>query len=83
MFDFLKKMLANDKKSSRDQANERLVFVLKHDRLEMPQEEMETLKDELVAVIARHFIIEGNPEVTLINEGRNRALGISIPIKGR
>jgi len=44
---------------------------------------METLKEEIIQVIARHFEIDGTPEVTLIREGRRSALDINIPLKGR
>jgi len=87
MLEFLKKVFANDTKSSRHQANERLRLVLTHDRMETTTPEfelkMDTVKEEIIDVIARHFDIEGTPEVTLITEGRHMALDISIPIKGR
>lgn len=83
MLEFIKKVFANDTKSSRTHANERLRLVLTHDRLGTSPELMDTLKEEIIAVIARHIEIEGTPEVTLITEGRHMALDISIPIKGR
>ena len=86
MLEFLKKVFANDKESSRSQAKKRLHVVLAHDRMETTPEfdlKMNTVKEEIIAVIARHFDIEGNPDVSLVTEGRHMALDISIPIKGR
>ncbi|MDR1159661.1 MAG: cell division topological specificity factor MinE [Syntrophomonadaceae bacterium] len=83
MLDFIKRIFTDDTKSSRTHANERLRLVLTHDRLGASPELMETLKEEIIEVIARHMEIEGIPEVTLITEGKHAALDISIPIKGR
>ncbi len=83
MLDFFKKIFSDDSKSSRTHANERLRLVLTHDRLGTSSELMETIKEEIIQVIARHMEIEGIPEVNLITEGRHTALDISIPLKGR
>jgi len=68
---------------SSKQANDRLRVVLAHDRAGTSVEVMETIKDEIIQVIAKHMEINGNPEVSFIREGRHSALDISIPIKGR
>ncbi len=83
MLDFLKKIFASDTKSSRRQANDRLRVVLTHDRFGASSQLMETLKEEIMQVIARHVEIDGTPEVTLVSEGRHSALDINIPLKGR
>ncbi|MDR1615429.1 MAG: cell division topological specificity factor MinE [Syntrophomonadaceae bacterium] len=83
MLEFIKRIFTDGTKSSRTHANERLRLVLTHDRLGTSPELMETLKEEIIEVIARHMEIEGTPEVTLITEGKHAALDISIPIKGR
>lgn len=83
MLDFLKRVFASNPKGSRSQANERLRVVLTSDRLGASTQLMETLKVEILEVIARHVEIEGIPEVTLVNEGRHTALDINIPLKGR
>ncbi len=82
MLDIFKKLFANES-SSRSEANSRLRLVLTHDRLGSSPQLMETLKEEIMQVIARHVDIEGQPEVRLITEGRHAALDINIPIKGR
>ena len=83
MLEFLKRVFSSDTSSSRDQANSRLRLVLTHDRLGSSNQLMETLKEEIMAVIAQHVDIDGQPEVRLINEGKHVALDINIPIKGR
>ncbi|MGR6836902.1 cell division topological specificity factor MinE [Syntrophomonas erecta] len=82
MLDFLRKIYAREN-SSRTQANNRLRLVLTHDRLGASPQLMEVLKDEIIQVIARHVDIDGIPEVNLITEGRNAALDINIPLKGK
>ncbi len=83
MLEFLKKLYSRDDTSSRNQANDRLRVVLTHDRLGANSLLMETIKEEILQVIAKHMDIEGSPEVNLITEGRHSALDISIPLKGR
>lgn len=83
MFDFMKRIFANEQTSSRSRANDRLRVVLTHDRIGSSSQLMETLQEEIIALIARHIEIEGIPEVNLITEGRHTALDISIPLKGR
>lgn len=83
VLEFLNKLFSRDYNSSRGQANDRLRVVLTHDRIGANSQLMETIKEEILQVIARHIEIEGNPEVNLITEGRHSALDISIPLKGR
>lgn len=83
MFNFLKKVFADDKPSSRSRANDRLRVVLTHDRIGSSSQLMETLQEEIIALIAKHIEIDGTPEVHFITEGRHTALDISIPLKGR
>jgi cell division topological specificity factor len=83
MLNFLKRIFSKENMSSRKQANDRLRLVLTHDRLGASTQLMDTLKEEIIQVIAKHVEIEGTPEVTFINEGRRSALDINIPLKGR
>ena len=83
MLDFIKKIYTRDESSSRNQANNRLRVVLSHDRLNLTPETLNFLKEDIIVVIANHLDIDGSPEVRLITEGRNTALDISIPVKGR
>ncbi len=83
MFNFLKKIFSDENNSSRSQANDRLRVVLSHDRIGSSSQLMETLQNEIIALIAKHIEIDGTPEVHFITEGRHTALDISIPLKGR
>ena len=83
MLEFIKRIFSSDNTSPRDQANSRLRLVLTHDRLGASAQLMETLKEEILEVIARHVELDGKPEVRLVNEGKHAALDINIPIKGR
>lgn len=83
MMNFLKKIFSSNRPSSRSLANDRLRVVLTHDRIGASSQLMETLQEEIIALIARHIEIDGTPEVHFITEGRHTAIDISIPIKGR
>lgn len=83
MLELLKKLYNRENNSSRAQANERLRLVLTHDRTNTSAQLMETLKEEIIQVIARHVEIDGRPEVNIVTEGRHSALDINIPLKGR
>ena len=82
MLEFLKKIYSRED-NSRTKANSRLRLVLTHDRLDMNEKIMETLKGEIIELIASHMEIDGVPDVRLITEGRHAALDIIIPLKGR
>jgi cell division topological specificity factor len=83
VLDIFKKIFARDEQNSRSVANDRLRLVLTHDRTGASSQLMETLKEEIIEVIARHVEIDGKPEVNLVSEGRYSALDINIPLKGR
>lgn len=83
MLDLLKKLYARESTSSREQANNRLRLVLTHDRAGTSAELMETLKEEIIQVIKKHVDVDGAPEVTFVTQGRQSALDINIPLKGR
>ena len=81
MLDFFRKLFGAEEVASRRQANDRLRVVLTNDRLGYSAELMDTLREEIIAVIAKHMEIEGSPEVKIISEGRHTALDISISLK--
>lgn len=83
MLDLLKRLYTKEPSSSREQANNRLRLVLTHDRAGTSQELMETLKEEIIKVIIKHVEVDGAPEVTFVSQGRQSALDINIPLKGR
>ena len=61
MLDFLKRIFSDDKTSSRSRANDRLRVVLTHDRIGSSAQLMETLQEEIIALIAKHNEIESTP----------------------
>lgn len=69
------------KKNSRGRANDRLRVVLMHDRIGSSAIQMEELREELMAVIARHVEIEGRPEISITSQGRQSILDINIPLR--
>ena len=67
--------------SSGDVAKERLRLVLAHDRADIPPGLLEILKDEIVAVISRHIVIDADDvHVTLSRGARATRLVADIPV---
>lgn len=63
-------------------AKERLQLVLIHDRTDLNPAELESLKDDLIATVARHVEIE--PSGVVINvaqDGRHQRLVADIPLR--
>ena len=70
--------------SSRQVAKERLQLVLVHDRAQISPQLLETLKDEIIAVISQHVAIEREGvEITLAQNRRESRLQADIPIASR
>lgn len=70
------------KKSSGSVAKERLKLVLVHDRSGLTPQQLESLKDELLKVIARYVDIDHEGvEITLAQKERENRLQADIPIK--
>ena len=82
MTDFIERIFGRNRRSA-NQAKERLHLVLVHDRTNLTNSALESLKDELIDVISRHIDID--PEAVNIEmnqEGRQQRLIADIPIKG-
>ena len=78
---FFEKLLGRDNKSA-SRAKERLKFVLIHDRTDLTPAAIESMKDEIIAVISRHIDI--NPagvHINIAQEGREQRLVADIPLK--
>ncbi|HDQ70694.1 MAG TPA: cell division topological specificity factor MinE [Chloroflexi bacterium] len=70
--------------SSGEVAKERLRLVLAHDRTSISPALLDTLKDEIIAVISRHVSIDaGEVEVTISQNARESRLVADIPLAGR
>jgi cell division topological specificity factor len=73
MANFFDRMLGRQpKEGSGSMARNRLQLVLVHDRISLPPERLRELKEELLAVIARHVPVDGNTvDITLVQPDRN------------
>jgi cell division topological specificity factor len=68
---------------SAHEAKERLQLVLIHDRTNLTNAVLETLKDEIIEVLSRH--VEIDPEMVKMEfdkDGRQQRLIADIPIRG-
>jgi septum site-determining protein MinD len=69
-------------RQSATEAKERLKLVLIHDRTDLSQEELDTLKNELLAVISKHVEIDPQAvKISMKQEGREQKLTADIPLK--
>lgn len=67
-------------KNSGATAKQRLQFVLVHDRINLPPERMELMKQEILAVITRYVQVEGDSiEVELQKRDRTGILVAEVP----
>lgn len=81
MLDLIAKVFGRDA-SSADIAKERLRLVLVHDRTNVSPQFLESLKEELIAVISRYMEIDTeNMDVTLQREQNQAALVANIPVR--
>ncbi|MBC7249907.1 MAG: cell division topological specificity factor MinE [Anaerolineae bacterium] len=69
--------------TSRQVARQRLQLVLVHDRAKVSPQLLQTLKDEIIAVISRHVDIDRDGvEVTFTQSKRQSRLVADIPLQG-
>jgi cell division topological specificity factor len=70
------------RKRSAQSAKERLQLVLIHDRTNMTQEEMEALRDDILAVISRHVDVDpAGVRIDVERDGREQRLVADIPLR--
>ncbi len=70
------------KKSSADNAKERLQLVLIHDRTDLTPAELDSLKDDLITTISRHVEIDAQAmRIGVEHDGRSQRLVADIPLK--
>ena len=63
MLEFLRWLLnqrdfARERENTKDTARQRLQLVLMHDRLDLPPETMESMKQEIYEVVSRYLTVE-------------------------
>lgn len=81
MADWLSRLLGREPKSA-NQAKERLKLVLIHDRTDLPPGLMESLKDEMIAVISKYIEIDAQAvSIEMAQDGREQRLVADIPIR--
>lgn len=81
MLDLIAKVFGRDT-SSADIAKERLRLVLVHDRADVSPQFLESLKEELIAVISRYMEIEEDGMDVTLQKGENQvALVANIPVR--
>ena len=70
------------KKNSAQSAKERLQLVLIHDRTDLTPAELESLKDEILAVISRYVEIDPVAvQIEVERNGREQRLVADIPLR--
>jgi cell division topological specificity factor len=78
----LMEWLTGQKPKSAGTAKERLKLVLINDRTDLTPAEMETMKNELLAVISRYIPIDpAGVNITMSQDGREHRLLADIPLK--
>lgn len=76
--------ISRDQLPSGSVAKERLLLVLAHDRTSISPALLETLKDEIIAVISRHVAIDADDvQVTFSQDARESRLVADIPLLTR
>jgi len=69
----LNRLLGQRGPSSRDIAKERLQLVLAYDRIKISPELLQTLKNELIAVISKHVEIDREGVEVTFSQGKRRS----------
>ena len=70
------------RKQSAESAKERLQLVLIHDRTDLTPTELNSMKDEILEVIARHVDIDsGAVQIAVEHDGRSQRLIADIPLR--
>ncbi len=80
MSGFLDRVLGRSSKGSGTTAKERLQFILVHDRINLPPERLQAMKQEILDVISRYVHIDvENVEVALQQRDKNSLIIAEIP----
>jgi cell division topological specificity factor len=65
-------------------AKERLQFILVHDRINLPPERLEAMKEEILAVISKYVSVDSeHVDIALQSRDRGNLLVAEIPFSGR
>jgi cell division topological specificity factor len=84
MTGFFDRMLGRGGKGSGLTAKERLQFILVHDRINLPPEQMEEMKREILAVISKYVPVDSaNVDIALQQRERSSLVVAEIPLARR
>ncbi len=85
MSSFFDRMLGRTPpKGSGSKAKERLQFVLVHDRINLPPEQLDAMKQEILAVISKYVRVDANNvDIALQQRDRDSLLVAEIPFSKR
>jgi len=68
------------KSGTGSKAKERLQFILVHDRINLPPEQLEAMKQEILQVISKYVSVDAkNVDIALQNRERSPAIVAEIP----
>ncbi len=83
MMDLLERLFKrNPSPNSRDEAKQRLKLIIAHDRSGLSEETLETMRQEILEVVARYVEIDlDSTEFNLENEEGITALIANLPIR--
>lgn len=74
------RILGRSKDSSANTAKERLQFILVHDRINLPPEQLRAMKEEILAVISKYVSVDSDGvDIALQQRDRNNMLVAEIP----
>ncbi len=85
MTSFFDRIFGRSRESSASLAKERLQFVLVHDRVNLPPEKLQEMKQEILAVISKYVMVSGDDvDIALQQRDRNNNLLVAeVPFSNR
>jgi cell division topological specificity factor len=85
MSNFFDRMFGRKSEGSSSKAKDRLQFVLVHDRINLPPERLQEMKEEILAVISKYVTVDRNSvDIALEQRDRNNSkLVAEIPVAQR
>lgn len=80
MASFFDRMWGRGNKTSAKEAKERLQFILFHDRIDLPPEQLDAMKAEILAVISKYVSVESERvDIALQQRQRDNFIVAEIP----
>jgi cell division topological specificity factor len=82
MIDLINKLLGKNQEQSKNEAKQRLKFLLIHDQVDLTPVQLDQMKAEILEVIARYVEVDQEDSTITLERGdRNVALVSSIPVR--